>query len=75
MSEGTIAFRTAPGVATAAAVDSEVAFEVDHIDDSTSQGWSVLVVGRCRTVTDPEEVRRLTASAHTEPWACGRRTM
>ncbi|MEV7208345.1 MULTISPECIES: pyridoxamine 5'-phosphate oxidase family protein [Streptomyces] len=75
VSEGTIAFRTAPGAATAAAVDSEVAFEVDHIDDPMSQGWSVLVVGGCRTVTDPEEVRRLTESAHTEPWAGGRRTM
>ncbi|AIJ18284.1 pyridoxamine 5'-phosphate oxidase family protein [Streptomyces violaceoruber] len=75
VSQGTIAFRTDPDAATAAAVDSEVAFEVDHIDDPMSQGWSVLAVGRCRAVTDPEEVRRLAEKAHTEPWAGGRRTM
>ncbi|MBQ0890649.1 DUF1918 domain-containing protein [Streptomyces sp. RM72] len=77
VSEGDIAFRTDPdaATATAAAVDSQVAFEVDHIDEPMSQGWSVLVVGRCRAVTDPEEARRLAQHAHTEPWPGGRRTM
>ncbi|MET8455623.1 pyridoxamine 5'-phosphate oxidase family protein [Streptomyces parvulus] len=74
VTEGDLVFRTAPGSAAAAAADHEVAFEVDHVDDATSQGWSVLVVGRCRAVTDPEAARRLDRAAHTAPWAGGART-
>lgn len=74
VTEGDLVFRTAAGSAAAAAAGHEVAFEVDHVDDATSQGWSVLVVGRCRAVTDPEEARRLDAAAHTVPWAGGART-
>ncbi|WP_193776711.1 pyridoxamine 5'-phosphate oxidase family protein [Streptomyces sp. E2N166] len=72
--DGAVVFRTAPGSATVSAVDQQVAFEVDRVDDAMSRGWSVLVVGRCRAVTDPERVRRLDEAAHTEPWAGGRRT-
>lgn len=75
VTDGMIAFRTAPGSTAAAAAGSEVAFEVDHIDDAMSQGWSVLVVGRGRAVTDPETLRRLEGAAHTEPWAGGERSM
>ncbi|MFF9323000.1 pyridoxamine 5'-phosphate oxidase family protein [Streptomyces sp. NPDC014735] len=70
-----IAFRTAPGSAPAAAVGTEVAFEVDHVDETMSQGWSVLVVGPARGVTDPEEARMLADRAHSEPWAGGEREM
>ncbi|MFD8201823.1 pyridoxamine 5'-phosphate oxidase family protein [Streptomyces sp. NPDC059701] len=75
VTDGTIAFRTAPGSAATEAVGQEVAFEVDHIDDAMSRGWSVLVVGRGRAVTDPETVRGLDEAAHTEPWAGGGRSM
>ncbi|MEK0097197.1 pyridoxamine 5'-phosphate oxidase family protein [Streptomyces sp. A475] len=70
-----IAFRTAPDSAPAAAVGTDVAFEVDHLDEAMSQGWSVLVVGPARIVTEPDEVRRLADRAHTRPWAGGRREM
>ncbi|MDT0469508.1 pyridoxamine 5'-phosphate oxidase family protein [Streptomyces gibsoniae] len=70
-----IAFRTAPGSAPAAAVGTDVAFEVDHVDEAMSQGWSVLVVGPARVVSEPEAVRRLADRAHTEPWAGGERGM
>ncbi|SFX61707.1 pyridoxamine 5'-phosphate oxidase family protein [Streptomyces atratus] len=70
-----IVFRTAPGSVTAAAADKEVAFEVDHVDDALSQGWSVLAVGPARTVTDPDAVRRFAKDAHTRPWAGGEREM
>jgi nitroimidazol reductase NimA-like FMN-containing flavoprotein (pyridoxamine 5'-phosphate oxidase superfamily) len=70
-----LAFRTAPDSVPAAAVGSEVAFEVDHVDAVMSQGWSVLVVGPARVVTEPETVRRLTDRAHTKPWAGGDREM
>ncbi|MGW0607700.1 DUF1918 domain-containing protein [Streptomyces sp. NPDC002640] len=70
-----IVFRTAPGSIPAAAVGPEVAFEVDHVDEATSQGWSVLVVGPAHVVTEPDQVRKLADLTHTEPWAGGRRGM
>ncbi|MFB8182940.1 pyridoxamine 5'-phosphate oxidase family protein [Streptomyces sp. NPDC055966] len=70
-----IAFRTAPGSAPAAAAGREVAFEVDHVDEALSQGWSVLAVGPASVVTEPGAVHRLTERAHTRPWAGGGREM
>ncbi|AKH87137.1 XRE family transcriptional regulator [Streptomyces sp. CNQ-509] len=70
-----IAYRTAPDSVPAAAVGSEVAFEVDHLDEALGQGWSVLVVGPARVVTDPGAVRRLAEGAHAAPWAGGEREM
>jgi hypothetical protein len=53
-----IVFRTTPGTKLDAAVSKAVvAFEVDGHDAVTHTGWSVLVVGPCRPVTDPVELR------------------
>jgi len=71
--DGAIVFRTAPGTTPAQASGCQVAFEVDHIDEAFSEGWSVLVRGHARTVTDPDEVRRLDEGAYSTPWAGGRR--
>ncbi|MFJ9680509.1 DUF1918 domain-containing protein [Streptomyces sp. NPDC101194] len=68
-----IAFRTAPDSVPAMAGGTDVAFEVDHLDEAMSQGWSVLAVGPARIVTEPDALRRLADSAHTEPWAGGER--
>ncbi|MFF9038991.1 DUF1918 domain-containing protein [Streptomyces sp. NPDC014892] len=73
--DDTIVFRTAPDSVLAAAVGKEVAFEVDHVDEPLSQGWSVLAVGPASVVTDADAVRRLTGQAHTTPWAGGARDM
>ncbi|MFF9077534.1 pyridoxamine 5'-phosphate oxidase family protein [Streptomyces sp. NPDC014735] len=73
--EDAVVFRTAPGSTPAAAVGTNVAFEVDHVDEAMSQGWSVLVVGPARVVSEPGAVRRLADRAHTEPWAGGERGM
>ncbi|MHC5700011.1 helix-turn-helix domain-containing protein [Streptomyces tirandamycinicus] len=70
-----VAFRTALGKVPSFAAGSEVAFEVDRIDDVFSRGWSVLAVGRARAVTDEESIRRLTALAPTAPWAGGSRDL
>ncbi|WCE01710.1 pyridoxamine 5'-phosphate oxidase family protein [Streptomyces sp. HUAS 31] len=70
-----IVFRTAPGSAAAAAVGTDAAFEVDHMDDALSQGWSVLAVGPASAVTETAAVRRLVQHAHTAPWAGGTREM
>ncbi|HET6857311.1 MAG TPA: pyridoxamine 5'-phosphate oxidase family protein [Streptomyces sp.] len=71
LDEETIAFRTAPDGLLAAAGGQEVAFEVDHPDDTTSTGWSVLLVGTAHAVTAPHTVRRLNEIAHSAPWAGG----
>ena len=68
-----VVFRTAPGAAPASASGTKVAFEVDHIEDALSRGWSVLVVGTAEEVTDPETIGRLAAEAHSKPWAGGAR--
>lgn len=54
-----ILLRTAPGTALAAARDEVVvAFEVDDIDEVRQLGWSVLVTGFMRELTDPDEILR-----------------
>ena len=73
--DGAIVFRTAPGTTPSLAVGRRVAFEVDRIDDAFSRGWSVLVRGRGRAVTDPDEARRLADGAHSRPWVGGEREL
>ncbi|MFJ5969667.1 pyridoxamine 5'-phosphate oxidase family protein [Streptomyces sp. NPDC093060] len=44
-----------------------VAYEADSIDPDTRLGWSVVVTGYARLVTDPGELVRIRALL--EPWA------
>ncbi|MEV7612759.1 pyridoxamine 5'-phosphate oxidase family protein [Streptomyces sp. NPDC089799] len=69
-----IAFRTAVEALAARAAGTEVAFEIDNIDDITAGGWSVLAVGELEAVTTSEEIRHLAATARSQPWAGGPRT-
>ncbi len=63
-----IYFRTAAGTKLAAAVNQTVvAFEVDDFNAGGSSGWSVLVVGTARLVTDPAE-RALLDAAGINSW-------
>ncbi|MBT2212696.1 MULTISPECIES: pyridoxamine 5'-phosphate oxidase family protein [Actinomadura] len=39
-----------------AATDTVVAFEIDDFDADTRTGWSVVVVGRARLVTEHEQI-------------------
>ena len=66
-----IYFRTAAGTKLAAAVNrTVVAFQVDEFDAGGSSGWSVLVVGTARLVTDPKE-RSLLEVAGIRSWVTG----
>jgi hypothetical protein len=57
--EGDILFRTAEQTSLATVSDAEpVSFEVDRLDETMSEGWSVLVTGRIHRVT-PDEPRQL----------------
>ncbi|MFF3733089.1 helix-turn-helix domain-containing protein [Streptomyces sp. NPDC002476] len=70
-----IAYRSARGSLLTAVAGRTVAFEVDHVDEALSQGWSVLVVGTAAAVDDREAARRLDEHAYTTPWAGGSRNV
>jgi uncharacterized protein len=64
-----IAFRTSIGSKLdAAACGAVVAFEVDEIDRFTHTGWSVLVTGTVREVTDPDDLAEVER-ANVPHWA------
>jgi nitroimidazol reductase NimA-like FMN-containing flavoprotein (pyridoxamine 5'-phosphate oxidase superfamily) len=67
---GAVVLRTSD--AMTAKVSGVVAFEVDHVDEAMSEGWSVLVRGHARLIEDPEE-RAVAAHLDIEPWAGGAR--
>jgi nitroimidazol reductase NimA-like FMN-containing flavoprotein (pyridoxamine 5'-phosphate oxidase superfamily) len=57
-----IVFRTGHGTKLDAATDRAiVAFEVDDIDPVTHTGWSVMVTGEARRITDPAALDRIEA--------------
>jgi Pyridoxamine 5'-phosphate oxidase len=68
--DGTVIFRTSESMT--ASISGVIAFEVDHIDDAMSEGWSVLVRGHARLIEDPDS-RLAVAQTDLEPWAGGAR--
>jgi len=69
----TIVFRTAPDTLLAVYADGRVSFQADHLDEVLHEGWSVLVHGHARKVTDEREVKHLEDRTRLEPWAAGPR--
>ena len=66
-----VVFRSGPGPKLQAAERrDQVAFEVDEVDDEGHDGWSVVVVGRARRMTQSEAQQ---VDAGPEPWASGPR--
>lgn len=64
-----IVFRTSGQTSIADAVgQQQVSFDVDHLDDTLSEGWSVLLSGTARIITDLAELEHATALG-IEPWA------
>lgn len=58
--DGMIVFRTASGTKLDGATrKTVVAFEVDEVDPLYHEGWSVLAVGICDELRDPEQVERV----------------
>lgn len=66
---------TAYGVIGRISPASEIAFEVDRLDEAMREGWSVLLVGAIERVEDPEEVAALMDSPDLEPWVGGVRNL
>ncbi|HZM32664.1 MAG TPA: pyridoxamine 5'-phosphate oxidase family protein [Acidimicrobiales bacterium] len=66
-----VLIRTSPGTKLDAATDhAVVAFEVDEIDPATESGWSVVVTGIARELTDPAALASLVRGPLTR-WATG----
>lgn len=71
-----VVFRTSPyGVLSELVHEADVAFEVDHVDESSHSGWSVVVRGRARATAEPDELRRLWQLDRPVPWASGTRNL
>jgi len=72
-SDDAIWFRTGPGVKLDAAERREtVAFEVDDVDWTKQEAWSVLAIGQSSVVTDATELEK-AGDIPVLPWASGRR--
>lgn len=69
MLDGDIVFRTGPGTKLDAALrGTVVAFEVDEADVMSHTGWSVMVIGVARPISDPAELER-AEQLPLMPWA------
>jgi uncharacterized protein len=74
--EGTIIFRTSPyGVLSELIRPTEVALEIDELDQNNRRGWSVVVHGRAQGVAEPDQLVRLWAVGGVVPWASGVRNV
>ena len=74
--EGAIYFRTSPhSIVSELARPTEVAFEVDELDQERRTGWSVVVHGRSASVVPPENLSQRWELESLMPWAAGLRTL
>jgi nitroimidazol reductase NimA-like FMN-containing flavoprotein (pyridoxamine 5'-phosphate oxidase superfamily) len=73
--ENSVIFRTSPyGPLSELNQPTDVAFEIDDVDQQHHQGWSVVVHGRAEGVVRPDQVVRLWAVSGV-PWAPGMRNL
>jgi uncharacterized protein len=54
---------------------TEVALEIDEIDQRNHGGWSVVVQGRAQGVAEPEQLENMWAAGGVVPWAAGVRNV
>jgi uncharacterized protein len=74
MYDDAIVFRTTPYSELGTyGWNTDLAFEIDHIDYDKHQGWSVVAIGRATLVEDPDELNDIRANWDPAPWAGGRR--
>ncbi len=68
----TIVFRTASeGVISQLAHRTNVAFEIDGIDEEARRGWSVVVRGTAERVMQAYDLIELWTKTGPVPWAAG----
>lgn len=66
-------FRTSSDGAIARQVSGPATFEVDRIDATMGEGWSVLLTGTARLIDDRAEAAELRTAAPIMTWADGER--
>jgi uncharacterized protein len=72
----TIVFRTVPdGVMSQLVRRTNVAFEIDGVDEQARTGWSVVVRGTAERVMQNYDLVELWTKAGPVPWAAGERTL
>lgn len=54
-------------------VEFKIAFEIDRIDETAQEGWSVLIRGAAHHVSDDEQAA--AAASGVRPWAGGEREL
>ena len=76
MHNGSIVFRTSPyGALSALAERTNVAFEIDEVDQDAGTGWSVLVRGTASAVKASYDLVTLWQLDGVVPWATGTRNL
>lgn len=76
MHDGRIVFRTTPYSELGTyGWNTDLAFEIDHLDYEKHQGWSVVAVGRAARVDNPDELVDIRHSWEPRPWASGQRNL
>jgi nitroimidazol reductase NimA-like FMN-containing flavoprotein (pyridoxamine 5'-phosphate oxidase superfamily) len=74
--DGTIIFRTSPyGVLSELIRPTEVALEIDELDQNTRRGRSDVLQGRAQAVAEPDELVRMWTVGGVVPWAAGVRNV
>jgi uncharacterized protein len=70
----TVVFITGSHIIQTWAPLGHVAFEADHIDRATHEGWDVMVTGEGADITDSRDTRALVARSYAiKSWAPGRK--
>jgi len=73
---GAVYFRTSPeGILSELVRPTDVALEVDDLDQHKRTGWSIIVYGRARAVAAPTEVLEQSEIHNLVPWAPGVRDL
>lgn len=71
-----LVFRTSPyGVLSELVRPTDVALQLDELDEHRRTGWTVLVQGRAEAVAESAEIVRLWAVDGMVPWAPGVRNL
>ena len=74
MYDGSIVVRTTPYSELGTyGWNTDLAFEIDHLDYEKHQGWSVVAIGRAELIEDPDELHEVRTGWDPTPWAGGRR--
>jgi len=67
LDSGDVIIRSHTGATLTSSVNTVVAYEADAIDPDRHTGWSVIITGMARKVTDPDAIARYERLLH--PWA------